>query len=57
VDAADFAAHIVAPAIEDISEGDATVTATGNQLVVRTGPGDAFTVVVTQTRRAPGWEE
>jgi uncharacterized protein YraI len=53
---ADFAAHVLAPAIEDISEGDATVTTTGNQLTVRTGPGDEFTIVVTQTRQAPGWE-
>lgn len=62
---ADFAAHVVAPAIEDISEGDATVTViteTGiggphPTVVVRTGPGDEYRLHVLQTRQASGREE
>lgn len=54
---ADFAAHVLAPGIMNESDGDATIKVTGDGLTVRTGPGDEFTVVVTQTRQAPGWEE
>ena len=54
---ADFAAHVVAPGIMNESDGDATINLTDDGLTVRTGPGDEYRIVITQTRQAPGWEE